>query len=84
MVAAFLLQKFTSCVLMRPITSHLAATAAGQLLLGHTAAKTQGSPQTPPNTPTFCELHATTKPNNLPVSALIRLHTVNRPNSLHH
>lgn len=79
MAAGFLLQMFTSCVLLRPITSHLTATAAGQLLLSHTAAKTQGSPQTPPNTPTFCELHATTKPKNLPVSALICLPSVNRP-----
>ena len=48
MVCGFLSEKFTSCVLLRPIISQLATKAASQLLLSHTAAITQDSPHTPP------------------------------------
>lgn len=76
MVASFL---FTSWVLLRPIISQPTAKAAGQLLLSHTAAKTQDSPHTPteihPHSVNY--MHPQNQ-KNLAVSALIFLHNMNR------
>lgn len=79
MVAGFFLEYPTSCVLIHPIYSRLTAKAAGQLLLSHTAAKTQGSPHTPPHThPHTVNYTQRLVQKPLPVSAPI-FHNMNRP-----